>query len=118
MTLGPAPTQRDGSCLVIQHASIAAHSNTSDQGTYRALRDGIQANVERCNVLLNKSVIISTALVPMLGYEESARIAKLAMASARTVSETVQDLGVMTGERFGEVKRLACTFPKVHHADS
>jgi aspartate ammonia-lyase len=71
---------------------------------------GIEANVERCDSLLNGTAIVSTALVPLLGYEEAARIAKLAMAGNQTVSETVQALGIMTGAKFDEVKRLAYSF--------
>lgn len=76
----------------------------------------IEANAERCDLLLTNSVVVSTALVPILGYEEAARIAKIAMARGRTVSETVQDLGVMTGKRFEEIKRLAYSFPSIRHA--
>jgi aspartate ammonia-lyase len=75
---------------------------------------GIEADVERCDSLVDNSLVISTALVPLLGYEEAARIAKLAMSSRRTVGETVEDLGVMTTEQFDEVKRRSWTFPPHH----
>jgi len=71
---------------------------------------GIEANVARCDELLSGTAIISTALVPLLGYEEAARIAKLAAARNQTISETVQDLGIMTSARFDEVKHLAYSF--------
>lgn len=71
---------------------------------------GIEANVARCDELLSGTAIISTALVPLLGYEEAARIAKLAAVRNQTISETVQDLGIMTSARFDEVKHLAYSF--------
>ncbi|EKS29683.1 aspartate ammonia-lyase [Afipia felis] len=71
---------------------------------------GIEANIERCGGMLADTAIVSTALVPLLGYEEAARIAKLAVARNQTVSETVQDLGIMTSARLDEVTRLAYAF--------
>lgn len=76
--------------------------------------EGIEANVERCDALVNDSLILATALVPLLGYEQAARIARQAMASGRTVAEIVNELGVMTKEQFDEVKRKAWTF-RPHH---
>ena len=49
----------------------------------------IQANKERCKELLLSSVGIATALCPYLGYQESARIAKLALKENRSVKEIV-----------------------------
>jgi aspartate ammonia-lyase len=71
---------------------------------------GIEANVARCDELLSGTAIVSTALVPLLGYEEASRIAKLAAARNQTVGETVQDLGIMTSARFDEVKHLTYSF--------
>jgi len=71
---------------------------------------GIEANVARCDELLSGTAIVSTALVPLLGYEEASRIAKFAAARNQTVGETVQDLGIMTSARFDEVKHLTYSF--------
>jgi len=71
---------------------------------------GIEANVERCSSLLDGTAIASTALVPLLGYEEAARIAKLALARNQTVSQIVQDLGIMTSEKFDRIKHIAYSF--------
>ena len=57
----------------------------------RALQDkciaGITANTERCRQLVEHSIGIVTALLPHIGYEAAASIAKEALASARGVVE-------------------------------
>ncbi|OHV87638.1 aspartate ammonia-lyase [Mesorhizobium sp. ORS 3428] len=72
--------------------------------------EGIEVNVQRCNALVDNSLVLTTALVPLLGYEEAARIARLAISSGGTVGATVQRLGVMTQEEFEKVKLGAWTF--------
>jgi aspartate ammonia-lyase len=78
---------------------------------------GIEANVGRCDSLLDGTAIVSTALVPFLGYEEAARVAKLALARNQTVGQTVQDLGIMTSEKFDEIRRAAYSFSPTTDAE-
>ncbi|MHB1305393.1 MAG: aspartate ammonia-lyase [Acidiphilium sp.] len=49
--------------------------------------DGIQANPENCLKHLEASTATVTALVPYLGYERASQLAKLALATGRTVRE-------------------------------
>lgn len=49
--------------------------------------DGIQANPENCLKHLEASTATVTALVPYLGYERASQLAKLALATGRTVRD-------------------------------
>jgi fumarate hydratase class II len=55
--------------------------------------DGIEADVERCRQLAERSPSIVTPLNRVLGYEAAAKIAKTAVAQGRTIRQTVIDLG-------------------------
>jgi aspartate ammonia-lyase len=56
--------------------------------TDRCIR-GITANVDHCRDLVERSVGVVTALVPVLGYEVASDIAKLALETGRPVRELV-----------------------------
>jgi fumarate hydratase class II len=60
--------------------------------------DGIQADPERAQGLLEKNVIVVTALNPHIGYDNGARVAKRAFAEGRTVREVVLEEGLMSEE--------------------
>ena len=47
--------------------------------------DGITANEERCEELIEQSLSMVTSLVPLIGYEKAASIAKESMKTGRTV---------------------------------
>jgi fumarate hydratase class II len=55
--------------------------------------DGIEADVERCRELAERSPSIVTPLNRSLGYEAAARIAKTAVAQGKTIRQAVIDLG-------------------------
>ncbi|YBV94045.1 aspartate ammonia-lyase (plasmid) [Phyllobacteriaceae bacterium JZ32] len=59
---------------------------------------GIEPDVARCDELLRGSLVFATALVPHIGYEKAAAIAKTASFSGRTIAEAALELGVMTHE--------------------
>ena len=65
--------------------------------------EGITANPERMRWFLENSVGIVTALVPVLGYETSTRIALEALTTNRGVYEVVCDRGLMTREELDRV---------------
>ncbi len=60
---------------------------------------GIKANVERCNELLDSSVGVVTALLPHIGYEQSSLIAKEALSTGRQVKELIISKGLLTAEQ-------------------
>ncbi len=57
--------------------------------------DGIEANEERARYLLEQNVIIITALVPVIGYDKSAEVAKKAFKEGRGVRDVALELGVL-----------------------
>jgi fumarate hydratase class II len=57
--------------------------------------DGIEADPERAQWLLEQNVIIITALVPVIGYDRSAEVAKKAFAEGRGVREVALEMGVL-----------------------
>ena len=64
--------------------------------------DGIEANRERIDKLLNESLMLVTALNPHIGYEKGAEIAKLAHKKGATLKEAALELGHLTEEQFHE----------------
>ena len=65
--------------------------------------DGIEADEARCRELVENSTAAVTALLPALGYEAAAEVAKLARENRRSIRETVIALGWLTGEEFDEL---------------
>jgi fumarate hydratase class II len=53
--------------------------------------DGIEADEERCNELIELSLSMVTALAPRIGYDKAAAIAKESVATSRTVREICQE---------------------------
>ncbi|MGD2101820.1 MAG: class II fumarate hydratase [Acidimicrobiia bacterium] len=58
--------------------------------------DGLEANEERANELVEKNAIVVTALNPHIGYDNGAKIAKEAVATGRSVRELVLEAGLMS----------------------
>jgi fumarate hydratase class II len=57
--------------------------------------EGITADTKRAQWLLEQNVIIITALVPLIGYDRSAEVAKKAFAEGRGVREVALELEVL-----------------------
>ncbi|WP_286239256.1 aspartate ammonia-lyase [Neptuniibacter halophilus] len=77
--------------------SIRMLTQSMDMLKNRCVRD-ITANRERCQELVDQSIGIITAVVPYIGYENSSRIAKEALASGRGVLELIRDEQLMSEE--------------------
>ena len=58
--------------------------------------EGLQANVERCTALSELNLSIVTALVPAIGYDKSAELAKTALAEDRPLREVVKEAGLLS----------------------
>lgn len=65
--------------------------------------DGITANHERCLSFIEQSLAMCTPLVPVIGYEESASLAKKAYASGKTVREVALEEDVLPADELNEV---------------
>ena len=64
---------------------------------------GIEANRERIEQNLHRSLMLVTALNPHIGYDRAADVAKTAYAQGKTLREVVVEKGLMSAERFDEV---------------
>lgn len=65
--------------------------------------DGITANEERCNELLDASVGMVTALCPYIGYAQAAKLAKEALATRVPIRTLLIEKNILTAE---EAKRV------------
>jgi fumarate hydratase class II len=61
---------------------------------------GLQANEARIDELMNKSLMLVTALNPHIGYDNAAKIAKKAHAEGTTLKEAALALGLVKAEDF------------------
>jgi fumarate hydratase class II len=82
--------------------SIELLSNAVTAFTTRCLQ-GIEANRERCEGLVEESLAMCTALAPVIGYDRAAEIAKTAYASGRTVRAVALEMKILPEE---ELARL------------
>ena len=65
---------------------------------------GIKANnTEKMNENMKRSLMLVTALNPIIGYENAARVAKLAHKKNISLKEACIELGLLTPEKFEEV---------------
>ena len=67
--------------------------------------EGLQANKERIQELVGKSLMLVTALSPAIGYDNAAKIAKHAHQTGRTLREACMELGYLSGEEFDRIVR-------------
>jgi fumarate hydratase class II len=61
---------------------------------------GIEPNKERISELLERSLMLVTALSPHIGYDAAAKIAKHAHQKGLSLKESALELGVVTKEQF------------------
>src|ERR1700694_3029404 len=62
--------------------------------------EGIRADEKRIRELMERSLMLVTALAPKIGYDNAARIAKTAHANGTTLREEAIRLGLVTAEEF------------------
>ncbi|MCJ8191406.1 class II fumarate hydratase [Sphingomicrobium aestuariivivum] len=67
--------------------------------------DGIEANEERIKELVDRSLMLVTALAPVIGYDNAAAIAKHAHKKGQTLKEAGLELGLVDEETFDRVVR-------------
>jgi fumarate hydratase class II len=61
---------------------------------------GLELDEQRVGELMNKSLMLVTALNRHIGYDNAAKVAKNAHRKGITLRESVAELGLMTGEQF------------------
>jgi fumarate hydratase class II len=65
--------------------------------------DGLEPDEARIAELMNKSLMLVTALAPEIGYDNAATIAKHAHKKGMTLKEAGLDLGLVDEETFDRV---------------
>jgi fumarate hydratase class II len=78
---------------------LAAAARAFDRRCVR----GIEADRERCAAFIERSLSLVTGLVPRIGYDRAAAVAKRAYESGKTVREVVLEEGLLAEE---ELNRL------------
>ncbi len=66
---------------------------------------GIQANESRIDELLQRSLMLVTALAPTIGYDNATKVAKTAHKNGTTLREEAVRLGFVTEKEFDKVVR-------------
>lgn len=72
--------------------------------------DGIEVDQERCQELVDGSLILVTALVPKIGYGNASRVASLAIASKRAIADIVLEQGLISADELAAIMQSAWTF--------
>jgi len=67
---------------------------------------GIEADEERCAELIEKSLMLCTALAPVVGYDQAAAIAKKAHAERKTVREVAAGMGIENLDELLDVRNM------------
>lgn len=79
------------------HESITCLSNGAVVFAERCVA-GLEANEAQCQDLVNRSLMLVTALNPFIGYDQAAAVAKQAHAENKTLREVVLEKGLMSPE--------------------
>jgi len=75
---------------------------------------GIDADRERCESLVEKSLAMCTPLAPVIGYDKAAEIAKKAYKEGKTVREVAREISGLSKKQLDEIFNLhALTEPGI-----
>jgi len=69
--------------------------------------EGLELNEARVGELMNQSLMLVTALNPLIGYDNAAKAAKQAYHEGTTLKQAVVSLGLLTPEAFDKAIRPA-----------
>ena len=64
---------------------------------------GLEPNVEQCQKWLDKSVGIVTALLPHIGYEKSAELAREAYTTGKPIREIILEQGILSKKELDHI---------------
>src|SRR5580704_698341 len=67
--------------------------------------EGLQPDYEQIDRHLRNSLMLVTALNPIIGYDNAAKVAKKAHKERTTLREAAVELGLLTGQQFDEAVR-------------
>ncbi len=66
---------------------------------------GVKANTDTIKDLMERSLMLVTALAPEIGYDNATKIAKTAHKNGTTLREEAVNLGFVTGEEYDRIVR-------------
>lgn len=66
---------------------------------------GIEPNLAKIEYNLHNSLMLVTALNPVIGYENAAKVAKTAFKEGKTLKQVAVEQGLVTAEQFDQVVR-------------
>ena len=64
--------------------------------------EGLQANAEQCDAMVEQSLSMVTSLNPHIGYEMASKLAKEAFTSGKTIRELCREKGVLPEDTLSE----------------
>jgi fumarate hydratase class II len=82
--------------------SILLLANASRMFTGKLLRE-LEVDAERCEQLIDQSLMMVTSLAPAIGYDTAAKLAKQALAEGKTIRQLVGEEGLVPPK---ELKKL------------
>ena len=82
--------------------SISLLANGVSNFSKKCLR-GLKADRKRCEKMIEESLALATALTPIIGYEEGARIAKKAYLQSKTIREVVEEERLFSKEKLNQL---------------
>ena len=90
--------------LMIHNIMQSIRTMSDAMNSFREhLLDGLNADTGRIRELLNRSLMLVTALNPAIGYEKAAKIALHAHRSGSSLKEAALELGFVTEEEFDRI---------------
>ena len=79
---------------------------TSTNVFEKKLINDLKANTEKLDENIQKNSILVTALVPVIGYDKSAEIAKEAMSQNKTIKEVLIEKNLISSEEIDELLNI------------
>ena len=85
--------------------SIELLTTTTDVFEKKLIND-LEANTEKLDENIQKNSILVTALVPVIGYDKSAEVAKEAMSQNKTIKEVLLEKNLISNEEIDELLNI------------
>ena len=79
---------------------------TSTDVFEKKLINDLEANTEKLDENIQKNSILVTALVPVIGYDKSAEVAKEAMSQNKTIKEVLLEKNLLSSEEIDELLNI------------
>ena len=79
---------------------------TSTDVFVKKLINDLEANTEKLDENIQKNSILVTALVPVIGYDKSAEVAKEAMSQNKTIKEVLLEKNLISSEEIDELLNI------------